>query len=301
MAKRPWRWWYQYGKRFMPLDAYEPEKDWTTVDTALNAEQYYPLGFLKVKDYTRRGQLFFPVEDGVRPQGVAERKGKTYSRMVWTPHPQRHVRVFWGKLDRALKRLYEHGLLFTYAHTRSGYLSVTPWDERPRHTRPDKPPRFGRMYNYSNTTHVPCPSEESVTERAQDKRLTELDDPWDNYRKAQPPPVASRCDEVVAPRDKWIDMRAQANKSNPEHDDYNGLTLKANVAAELMLMICRKREKTRQLNVDTLKRESNGGACSTWTSMNRCKRYPGKQRAIFEPLDIKLARIRKERAEILAG
>lgn len=289
---RPWRWWYGYGVH-SKLHEYDPTRDWEVIGKALSAKHWFPLGFFLPKDYYRK-DTSNPWEqvDGVKVQSLVDRKGKFMTRWVWTPHQQREARVMWGKIDRAARRLHQHGELWTYLHTKSGVLRVKTFGERPNHKMPDRRP-IGRHYNYGNTTYVYCPSHDSVEERANDKRIVGKFT-WEDNRDAA---LAHRtpsggCESPMFPLDALVPKNSVNEERAVRWDDLPDHLLRREIVQRIIL---RRREDDKTRDAQQRVQISERGALSTWTDGGKWREYIKPFKCAFKPTDIKRHEAQMER------
>jgi len=137
-------------------DNYEPDKDWATVGTALSADRPYSLGSMQMYEIPRPGSHpASEVIDGVTADNNKVLKGPTIQRWHFVPSPHKEERAMWGKIDRALKRLYGYGDIWTYHHTTYGGLGVTTYAARKQLQVVKSYPKITRIFNETQPVTTP--------------------------------------------------------------------------------------------------------------------------------------------------
>jgi hypothetical protein len=162
---KPWKWWYQ----ILPQHShYEAEADWKTVSDECAREHKTVAGWYLQKEMYKRGSYYFPI---VGEDGAVKKVQKIHMVTVWERHPDRAVRIRWGKIHRAMVRLFRHGELAWYRHERDGTLRFETMGEvrdmgnvQPIPRISDKPPM-----NWQQEW-----SPDTMEERKHDKRWDEL-------------------------------------------------------------------------------------------------------------------------------
>lgn len=250
---REWKWWYQYVPH---QSGYDPSGDWKIISDETARDKPTIAGYYTTQKMTKRGMYYFPV---VGDAEQVKKVQKIHEVTVWTPHPERAVRLRWGKIHRAMIRLFRHGEIAWYRHTREGILSFAlPQegmleDREPVVITGEMPARTW-LYEHSPDTR---------DERKADKRWDELQYQTYAYKRT----LMGLQDAVKMESRSPTFYEYVPNKLVEKIMEDREIDRKPAEKIAVMEVIGRVRERDKQNIADARKVTADArGMCGTWTS-----------------------------------
>lgn len=248
MKRWPRQWWTAYTGR---TDGYTPDSDWQVIGE-------------ECMRTTPTIAAWWTVKDKPSTEGWGDTKSKTVKAVwYWKKQTDRDIRIRWGKVDRAIRRLYAHGEVVWYRHTPDGILSFkTPGEIACLSPTPEDIPITFRHVNNGNSTWLSCPSPDTIEERKHDKRILETEDnTWAKRRHAMGLSNLPVYEEIGIPKfDEVVYRKLQEEMGKWE-------------AALYIAQRKREAEKIQQ----QLQKEAteSRGTCGNWTHEDggHCVRY----------------------------
>ena len=248
MKNWPRHWWTGYTGR---TDGYTSDTDWQTIGEECERK-------------TPTIAAWWTVKDKPSTEGWGDTKAKTIRAVWhWKKQTDRDMRIRWGKVDRAIRRLYAHGEVVWYRHTPDGKLEFkTPGEIAELATLPAYVPCTKRHVNNSPSAWLHCPSPDTIQERKQDRRILETENStWAKRREAMNLLNAPVYEQVgILPFDRVVPKRLQDEMGKYEAALYTAQRL-------------REAEKIQyQSQKDATE---SRGTCGNWTHEDggRCVRY----------------------------